>query len=59
MKFTDYEVYLEHLRIAGGPNTVADDQRELRRMAKRDADANERYLRDLLGDDVYEYWDND
>ena len=52
-------VELEHLRINGGPKTVDDDRRELRRAAKRDAGASERYLRDLVGDDVYERWDND
>jgi hypothetical protein len=50
---------MEHLRIAGGPVAVEDDQRELRKVEKLDAGANERYLRDLLGDDVYEDWDND
>ena len=58
-KHTSTNVYLEHLRIAGGPVTVEDDQRELRQVEKIDAGANERYLRDLLGDDVYEDWDND
>ena len=50
--------WLEHLRIAGGPITIEDDQRELRKVAKIDADANERFMRDLLGDDEYEDWDN-
>lgn len=53
------EINVEHLRIKGGPKTIEDDQRELRRIAKLDADANERYLRNLLGDDEYEAWDND
>lgn len=52
-------VELEHLRLKGGPNTADDDRRELRRAARRDAGASERYLRDLMGDDVYEDWDND
>lgn len=46
-------------RIPGGMTTFDDDQRELRRVAKSDAGASERYLRALLGDDVYEAWDND
>jgi hypothetical protein len=49
----------EYLRLEGGPTTVEDDQRELRRIAKHDADSNERYLRNLMGDDEYEVWDND
>lgn len=49
----------EFLRIAGGPITIEDDKRELRKVAKIDADANERFMRDLLGDDEYENWDND
>jgi hypothetical protein len=49
----------EHLRISDTPKSIDDDRRELRRMAKLDADANEKYLRDLLGDDEYEDWDND
>jgi hypothetical protein len=50
----------EHLRIdSNSSKTVEDDRRELRRVAKLDADANERYLRDLFGDDEYEDWDND
>jgi hypothetical protein len=49
----------EHLRISDTPKSIDDDRRELRRMAKLNADANERYLRDLLGDDEYEDWDND
>lgn len=51
--------WLEHLRIAGGSTTPEDDKRELRKVAKIDADANERFMRDLLGDDEYEDWDND
>ena len=51
--------WLEHLRIAGGQTTPEDDKRELRKVAKIDADANERFMRDLLGDDEYEDWDND
>lgn len=51
--------YMEHLRVAGGPVTIEDDQRELRRVEKLDAGANERYLRELLGDEEYENWDND
>lgn len=51
-------VWLEHLRIAGGPTTFEDDKRELRKVAKIDADCNERFMRDLLGDDEYEDWDN-
>lgn len=54
-----YEVYLEHLRVIGGVRTPEDDRRELRRIAELDAGANERYLRDLMGDDEYEDWDND
>jgi hypothetical protein len=50
---------IEHLRINDESKTIEDDRRELRRVAKLDADANERYLRDLLGDDEYEDWDND
>lgn len=53
------EPYFEHLRPAGGPRFVEDDQRELRNISKSTADSNERYLRRLLGDDVYEDWDND
>lgn len=49
----------EYLRIPGGVVTVADDQRELRRIARSNADANEMYLRNLMGDDEYEHWDND
>jgi hypothetical protein len=49
----------EYLKLKGGPTTVEDDQRELRRIAKRDADTNERSLRNLMGDDEYEAWDND
>jgi hypothetical protein len=52
-------IWVEHLRIDGGPTTPEDDKRELRRIEKLDADANERYMRDLLGDDEYEDWDND
>jgi hypothetical protein len=48
----------EHLRVAGGPRSVEDDIRLLREIAKLDADANERYLRNLMGDDEYEDWDN-
>ena len=51
-------VWLEHLRIAGGPTTIEDDKRELRKVAKIDADCNERFMRDLLGDDEDEAWDN-
>lgn len=49
----------EHLRIPGGPTTPADDRRELRRVARMDAGPSELYLRDLMGDDEYEYRDND
>ena len=49
----------EHLRIPGGSTTPADDRRELRRIARMDAVPSELYLRDLMGDDEYEYWDND
>jgi hypothetical protein len=49
----------EYLRIPGGVTAPEDDQRELRRVAKMDAGANERYLRSLMGDDEYEAWDND
>ena len=49
----------EYLRIPGGVAMVADDQRELRRIARSNADANEMYLRNLMGDDEYEHWDND
>jgi len=49
----------EFLRIAGGPTTIEDDKRELRKAAKINADSNERFMRDLLGDDEYEDWDND
>lgn len=51
--------YIEHLRVPGGAKTVDDDQRELRQVDKCDADSTERYLRGLMGDDVYEDWDND
>lgn len=51
--------YLEHLRIPGGPKTSTDDRRELRRIAKADAGPSERYLRNLIGDEVYESWDLD
>jgi hypothetical protein len=47
------------LRIAGGPTTIEDDRRELRDIEKAAADINERFMRDLLGDDEYEDWDND
>jgi hypothetical protein len=50
---------IEYLRISDEPKSIDDDRRELRRVAKLDADANERYLRNLLGDDEYEDWDND
>jgi hypothetical protein len=49
----------EFLRLDGGPRTIDDDRRELRRSAKANADANERFLRNLMGDDEYEMWDND
>lgn len=39
--------------------TPESDRAEIRRLAKEDASLNERYLRDLMGDDVYEDWDND
>jgi hypothetical protein len=50
---------IEYLRISDEPKSIDDDRRELRRIAKLDADANERYLRNLLGADEYEDWDND
>lgn len=50
---------IEHLRISDTPRTIEDDLRELRRIEKLDADMNERYLRNLMGDDEYEDWDND
>jgi hypothetical protein len=49
----------EFLRLPGGVRTPEDDRRELRRVAKAGAGASERFLRDLMGDDVYEDWDND
>lgn len=49
----------DFLRLEGGPHTVEDDRRELRRSAKADADLNERFLRALMGDDEYEAWDSD
>lgn len=52
-------IYQEFLRLPGGPKSIEDDQRELRRIEKLDAGANERFLRSLLGDDEYEDWDND
>lgn len=35
------------------------DQLHLRADEKKHAGVNERYLRSLLGDEVYEMWDND
>lgn len=49
----------EYLRLDGGAMTVEDDRLELRKVAKLDAGINEKYLRDLIGDDEYEAWDND
>jgi hypothetical protein len=49
----------EYLRLDGGLNTIDDDRNELRRVAKQSAGQNEKFLRDLMGDDEYEAWDND
>ena len=49
----------ENPRITDGFYTPADDRREFRRIARMDAGPSELYLRDLMGDDAYEYWDDD
>jgi hypothetical protein len=39
--------------------SIACDQRHIRALAKLDEGASEKYLRDLMGDDAYEAWDNE
>lgn len=41
------------------PITPELDQMYVRASEKVDMGKNERYLRSLLGDEVYEMWDND
>jgi hypothetical protein len=41
------------------PKSPELDRLHLRAGEKRDAGSSEMYLRSLLGDEVYEMWDND